>query len=202
MKKNRRVISAAVCVLLIAAMLIPMLSAASVGSTAWAEESTVLYQNDVFTKRLYKTVAKIGFGSDGSMIVDDRQTIRKVYGLLAGMRLKAKNNTKKNTENEKKAAAVAVVLYKKDGSKKTYTFTGDLMRTGKKTYTIKKIIRPARSGRFLKHVPPARLLRQNILRWRSIRTRQIIQMQTEKLIMTLIPKRMTCGGKMPKAGGS
>ncbi len=138
MKKNRRVISAAVCVLLIAAMLIPMLSAASVGSTAWAEESTVLYQNDVFTKRLYKTVAKIGFGSDGSMIVDDRQTIRKVYGLLAGMRLKAKNNTKKNTENEKKAAAVAVVLYKKDGSKKTYTFTGDLMRTGKKTYTIKK----------------------------------------------------------------
>ena len=99
MKKNRRVISAAVCVLLIAAMLIPMLSAASVGSTAWAEESTVLYQNDVFTKRLYKTVAKIGFGSDGSMIVDDRQTIRKVYGLLAGMRLKAKNNTKKNTEN-------------------------------------------------------------------------------------------------------
>lgn len=138
MGRKRRISRSIVCVLLIAAMLIPALSAASAVNKVQADGSAIVYQNKVFTKKLYKNTVKIGFGSDGSLTVDDKQTIKKVYRLLAGMQLKVQTSTKTDSENETKDGFVTVVLYKKDGSKKTYTFTGDLMRTGKKAYTILK----------------------------------------------------------------
>ncbi len=121
-------------ILLIAAMVIPMIQAASPGTPAQAKEQAVTYRNHVFTKKLYQKTKKIGFGSDGSQSAEDSKTVKKIYRLLAGMELKEI----KNTAEETKTGFVTLVIYKKDGTKKTAYFAGNKMRTGNKYYKITK----------------------------------------------------------------
>ncbi len=101
-----------------------ILSAISVGSTAEANSGTIQYNNKIFTKKLFKNTKKIGFGSDGSQIIKDKKTVRKVYALLAKMKLKVEEP---DPNEEIKAGFVSVVIHTKSGKKKTYIFQGDKM---------------------------------------------------------------------------
>lgn len=116
-----------------------ILSVISVGSTAEANGGTIQYNNKIFTKKLYKNTKKIGFGSDGSQIIKDKKTVRKVYALLAKMKLEVEEP---DPNEEIKAGFVIVVIYTKNGTKKGYTFQGDKMNNKyiiTKNYPIDKI---------------------------------------------------------------
>ena len=71
-------------------MILSVISAMSVGSAVKASDDTIQYNNKVFTKKLYKNTKKIGFGSDGNQAIKDKKTVKKVYALLAKMKLKEK----------------------------------------------------------------------------------------------------------------
>ena len=79
-----------VSVILSFAMILSVISAMPVGSAAKASDDTIQYNNKVFTKKLYKNTKKIGFGSDGNQAIKDKKTVKKVYELLAKMKLKEK----------------------------------------------------------------------------------------------------------------
>ncbi len=134
MKKSKRFVKKILSVILIAAMVIPMLSAVPTGNMAQAKANGIEYRNNVFSKKLYKDTKKISFVSDSSMTAKDRQTIKKIYRLLAGMELEVDKNADGLIKND----CVDLVINKKNGVKRTYTFKGDLMYTGNKAYKIKK----------------------------------------------------------------
>jgi len=113
-----------VSVILSFAMIISIFSVVPVGSIAEASGGTIQYNNKIFTKKLYKNTKKIGFGSDGSQVIKDKETVKKVYALLAKMKLKLKVP---DPNEEIKDGFVAVVIHTKNGKKKTYTFQGDEM---------------------------------------------------------------------------
>jgi len=106
------------------AMIISAISVVPVGGVAKASGGTIQYNNKVFTKKLYKNTKKIGFGSDGSQVIKDKKTVKKVYALLAKMKLKEKEP---DPIEEIKVGFVTVVIHTKNGKKKTYTFQGDEM---------------------------------------------------------------------------
>ncbi len=99
-----------------------------------SQSSTIQYNNNVFTKKLYKKTKKIGFGSDGSMIAKDAETVKKVYALLAKMKLEINEDP----HFEASDGFTAIVIYTKAGNKKTYTFAGGCMHRMKKSYQIIK----------------------------------------------------------------
>ncbi len=134
MERKKRVVRSAICAALIAAMLVPLLPGAYAGSTAQAKTDSISYLNTVFTKKLYLNTKKIGFKSDGLRTTDNAQTVKKVYKLLANMQLQADRNTGTNQKQKE----VSVILYKKNGSKKTYTFYGNRMRAGSQEFLILK----------------------------------------------------------------
>lgn len=136
MERKKRLVRSAICMTLIAAMLFPLLSGAVAGSMAQAKTNDISYLNTVFTKKLYLNTKKIGFGSDDLTVTEDAQTVKKVYGLLANMKLKEVKNTGTNTN--KKQQETLLVLYKKNGNKKTYAFYNNRMRTGRKEFAIQK----------------------------------------------------------------
>ena len=105
------------------------------GCEARAKSNGITYKNEIFTKNLYKKTQKIGFGADGSLLLADKKYVKKVYKLLAKMELKEADN--KDGE-QSKSGFVTLVIHKKGGGKKTYTFCGDKLRTGTKVYTIVK----------------------------------------------------------------
>lgn len=114
--------------------LLAVISMASIDCIAKSKSDTIQYNNKVFTKKLYKNTEKIGFGSDGSIIIEDPKTVKKVYKLLAKMNLK----TVKKENEEQKDGFVIVVIHTKNGKEKTYAFAGDQMVSGTKKYTITK----------------------------------------------------------------
>lgn len=103
-------------------------------SEAQAKSKGIIYNNEVFTKKLYKKTREIGFGSDGSLLISDQKYMKKVYKLLAKMELEEKTES----DGEKKAGFVTLVIHKKNGTKKTFTFQGNEISSGGKTYTIVK----------------------------------------------------------------
>ena len=92
--------------------------------------NNIQYNNKLFTKTLYKNTEKIGFGSDGSSVIKDKKKIKKVYKLLAGMKLKKYTGSEESTEG-----FVTLVIHKKNGKKMVYTFSGDTI-TKKEKYQI------------------------------------------------------------------
>ncbi len=134
MKQKQIFKKAVLGILLIAAIVIPMIQSAVPGIPAHAKEQADEYRNRVFTKKLYQNTKKIGFGSDKVRTADDSKTVKKVYRLLAGMELKEQ----KNPAEEMKTGFDTLVIYKKDGTKKTFFFEGNELRTGKKCYKIMK----------------------------------------------------------------
>jgi len=126
----RKIIS---CALLAAAMLLPLLSPALSKSSVQAQGSSITYNNSIFTKKLYKNTEKIGLGPDGSCIVQDKKTVKKIYTLLAGMKLKAKTQ-----DSGKETGAFRVVLHKKNGKKLTCSFLKHELTIKNKAYAITK----------------------------------------------------------------
>ena len=84
--------------------------------------------------RSYKKTQVIGFGADGSLLISDKKYVKKVYKLLAKMELEEQTER----DGEQKAGFVTLVIRRKDGTEKTFTFQGDVMSTGSKSYTIVK----------------------------------------------------------------
>lgn len=119
--ENKKVI---IGVALALVMILSVISVVSVNNTEKASGSSVQYNNKVFTKKLYKDTEKIGFGSDGSQIIKDKKTVKKVYTLLAKMKLRPKVL---NLNGAGKDGFVTVVIHTKNGKKKTYTFQGKEM---------------------------------------------------------------------------
>ena len=117
--KGKKVI---ICIVLAFAMILSVISVASVDNAAKASDGTIQYNNKVFTKKLFKNTKMIGFGSDGSQVIKDKKTVKKVYGLLAKMKLKAK---KPDPMEEIKAGFVTVVIHTKNGKKKWFRFQGN-----------------------------------------------------------------------------
>ncbi len=103
------------------AMVLSVLSVTLVGNTAEAG-GAIQYNNNVFTKKLYKNTKKIGFGSDGSQVIQDKKTVKKVYALLAKMELKVK---KPNPMEDSKDGFVTLVIHTKNGKKKWFYFQGN-----------------------------------------------------------------------------
>lgn len=121
--------------MLIAATALTSLAPSTLAHSETSSKKTeTLYQNEVFTKALYKKTVKIKYTSNKSSIVKDKPTIKKVYHLLSKMKL----NQNKTDFTDQKNSYVQVTLYKKDGKTKKYRFNGSLMYSGKKTYTIVK----------------------------------------------------------------
>lgn len=133
MKRIQTFKKAVLSAVLIAAILIPMVTAALQDHSLQAKETAARYRNSVFTENLYQKTKKIAFDTDTAAVIKDSQTVTKVYRLLAKMELKALKNTEKA-----KPGAVTLVIYKKDGSKKTCYFQNGRMTTGKKSYQITK----------------------------------------------------------------
>ncbi len=104
------------------------------GKWAQAKSGGITYNNKVFTKKLYKKTQVIGFGADGSLLISDKKYVKKVYKLLAKMELEEQTER----DGEQMAGFVTLVLRRKDGTEKTFTFQGDVMSTGSKSYTIVK----------------------------------------------------------------
>ena len=113
-----------ISIVLAFAMILSVISVASVDNTAKASGDTIQYNNKVFTKKLYKNTKKIGFGSDGSQDIKDKKTVKKVYALLAKMKLRQKVL---NLNGASKDGFVTVVIHTKNDKKKTYTFQGNEM---------------------------------------------------------------------------
>lgn len=119
---------------LIAATALTALAPATLSYSEAKSKQSTTYQNEVFTKALYKKTSKIGFGPDGSTVASDKPTVKKVYRLLSKMKLKVNKKASKLDKD----GFVQVTLYKKDGKMKDYQFTGNLMYSGKKIYTVVK----------------------------------------------------------------
>ncbi len=134
MNENQKWKKTAISLLLIAALVIPMCAAAAPGIPAQAKEAAITYRNAVFTKSLYQNTKKIGFGADGSTVIKDSQTVRKAYRLLAGMELKER----KKAQKESSGGLLTLVIYKKDGNKKTFLFAENGLYTGSRYYKITK----------------------------------------------------------------
>lgn len=94
----------------------------------------ISWQNEVFTKALYKKTEKIGLGTGGGTVVQDQQTVKKAYRLLADMQLKQNQKA----PGAPKEGYVQVTLYLAGGKTKRYQFAGKRMYSAKKTYTIVK----------------------------------------------------------------
>ena len=114
---------------LIAAAALTAIYPATLGHTEMA--GAAQYQNEVFTKALYKKTVKIGFGAK-SCVVKDKKTVKKAYELLSGMAL-TQAAKKGNFNNAEK-----ITLYLKNGKTKNYSLTEKSLTNGKKTYTIVK----------------------------------------------------------------
>lgn len=134
MNENQKWKKTAISLLLIAALVIPMCAAAAPGIPAQAKEAAITYRNAVFTKSLYQNTKKIGFGADGSTVIKDSQTVRKAYRLLAGMELKER----KKAQKESSGGLLTLVIYKKNGNKKTFLFAENGLYTGSRYYKITK----------------------------------------------------------------
>ena len=113
-----------ISVVLVFAMILSVISVASVDNAAKASGGTIQYNNKVFTKKLFKNTKMIGFGSDGSQVIKDKKTVKKVYALLAKMKLRQKVL---NLNGASKDGFVTMVIHTKNGKKKTYTFQGNEM---------------------------------------------------------------------------
>jgi len=128
-----------ISVVLSFAMIISVISVASVNNAAKASGGAIQYNNKVFTKKLYKNTKKIGFGSDGSQVIKDKKTVKKVYALLAKMKLKEKEP---DPIEEIKVGFVTVAIHTKNGKKKYFRFQGNEMENKyiiTKNYPIDKI---------------------------------------------------------------
>ena len=68
-------------------MAITCMLPATAESTAQAESNKIQYHNNLFTNKLYKKTAVIEFGNKKTK---DKKTIKKVYKLLANMKLEKK----------------------------------------------------------------------------------------------------------------
>ena len=121
------------------AMILSVISIIPEGSTAKASSDIIQYNNNVFTKKLYKNTKKIGFGPDGSRVAKDKKTVKKVYALLAKMELEEKEP---DPIEEIKVGFVTVVIHTKNGKKKYFRFQGNEIENKyiiTKNYPIDKI---------------------------------------------------------------
>lgn len=114
--------------LLTASMVVLFLSAGN--NMAQAKNNTIRYNNNVFTKKLYRNTNKITFRYTAAK---DKKTIKKVYALLAKMKLQV---VQPDIDEPKKVGTVSVVIQTKNKGKKKFVFQGDELFVGSKTYTI------------------------------------------------------------------
>lgn len=128
MKKNTKnvIFSVAMASLLTITFIPPVPTA----SATQPKKSTIQYNNEVFTKKLYKNTTKIKFCYT---ITKDKKIIKKVYALLAKMKLKQKEL---NPSEPKKAGFVSIFIYTKNNKIKGYSFQADQVSTDSKKYTI------------------------------------------------------------------
>ncbi|MCI8771130.1 MAG: hypothetical protein HFH73_08285 [Lachnospiraceae bacterium] len=103
---------------------------APLNSVAQAKNNDMQYNNKIFTKKEYKKTVMIDFNG---MRTRDKKVIKKVYALLAKMKLKEAN------QNEPiKVGFVYLILHMKNGSKKRVSFVNSQMNTTSKKYIIVK----------------------------------------------------------------
>lgn len=115
-------------VFLASSIIILFLSAGN--NIAQAKNDSIQYNNKVFTKKLYKNTAKITFRYTDAK---SKKMIKKVYALLAEMKLEGKELDK---NEPKKVGFVTVTIETKNNKKKKFIFQGDEMHVGSKKYII------------------------------------------------------------------
>ena len=109
-------------------MAITCMLPATAESTAQAESNKIQYHNNLFTNKLYKKTAVIEFGNKKTK---DKKTIKKVYKLLANMKLE-----KKEPDGKIRYGFVYVTLQTKKGKKLTYFFQNGEVHINSKQYTV------------------------------------------------------------------
>ncbi len=104
-----------------------ILSASTV-NTAQAKADKIQYNNTVFTNKLYKKTAMIEFANKKTK---DKKTIKKIYKLLANMKLE-----KKEPDGEIRYGFVSVILQTKKGKKLPYFFQNGEVHFNSKQYIV------------------------------------------------------------------
>ncbi len=120
--------------ILIAGLLLLLLSVPGIGILQ-AKNSTMQYNNNVFTKKLLQNTKAIRCGKTEKAAVKINQPLKETYALLAKMKLSASKGSQTAKQD---GLCATLVLAKKNGSKAIYTIQGNTLQKGKKTYTITK----------------------------------------------------------------
>lgn len=138
MRRKQTMKKTILCAILLIATVISILSSVATDGIAQAAGNRIVYQNNVFTKKLYQATKKIGMGSDGAILADDKSSVKKVYQLLAKMQLTKLTDQTADAKADANAAQTMITLYKKNGKKTVFTFQDDTVSKNGRTYLIKK----------------------------------------------------------------
>lgn len=126
MKTNLKTI--ALSIVMAGTIAITSILSAPAGSMAQAKADKIQYNNTVFTNKLYKKTAMIEFANKKAK---DKKTIKKVYKLLANMKLE-----KKEPDGKIRYGFVSVILQTKKGKKLTYFFQNGEIHFNSKQYIV------------------------------------------------------------------
>lgn len=99
---------------------------------AQAKNNSIRYNNKVFTKKLYQNTDKITFRFTDAK---DKKTVKKVYALLAKMKLENKDPDK---NEPKKVGFVSITIQTKNKKKKKFVFQDNEMHIDSEKYIITK----------------------------------------------------------------
>ena len=126
MKTNLKAI--ALSIVMAGTLAITSILHVSIENTVQAKSNKIQYNNSIFTDKLYKKTAMIEFNNKKTK---DKKTIKKVYKLLANMKLETKE-----PDGKIRYGFVYVTLKTKKGKKLTYFFQNGEVHTESKEYII------------------------------------------------------------------